>query len=134
MKPKKNCTHCGSSSTLPIQYGLISDQVHQENTKDRKWVWGGCVIYKGGDTDYCNDCNNTFGGIKAPHERVKSKEPDLELFLRDREKLLDTLDKYLDGEKDEEMYAQALKEAEGDKVEAEHIYFSLFMQSERDND
>ena len=36
---------------------------------------------------------------------------------------------FLDEERDEDLYAQALNEAEGDEVEAEHIYFSLYMQS-----
>ena len=39
-----------------------------------------------------------------------------------------------DGEVDEELYAQALKEADGDEIEADHIYYSLFMQLDIEDD
>jgi len=41
MKPNKKCTQCGSSNTLPLKFGLISDEIHQENNKNREWAWGG---------------------------------------------------------------------------------------------
>ena len=69
--------------------------------------------------------------IKEP---IKLKQQESESFIKDREKLIGILDKYLDEEKDQEMYAQALKEAEGDEEEAEHIYFDLFISSQRDNE
>jgi hypothetical protein len=72
----KKCPHCGSTSTLPIAHGLMSDEVHQKNAKDRKWVWGGCVIHEGGNTDYCNDCNKYFGGDVASEEKLKSESYD----------------------------------------------------------
>ena len=115
----KKCPHCGSTSTLPIAHGLIPDEVQQENAKDRKWVWGGCVIHVGGDTDHCDDCGKSFGGDSYQEESF-----DEESFLKDREKLFNAIDKFLDEERDEDLYAQALNEAEGDEVEAEHIYFS----------
>ena len=120
----KKCSHCGSTSTLPIAHGLMTDEAIQENAKDRKWVWGGCVIHVGGDTDHCDDCGKSFGGDSYEEEPF-----DEESFLKDREKLLNAIDKFLDEERDEDLYAQALNEAEGDEVEAEHIYFSLYMQS-----
>ena len=43
----KKCPHCGSTSTIPYKYGLILDEVHQENAKEEKYVWGGCVIRRG---------------------------------------------------------------------------------------
>jgi hypothetical protein len=59
---KKKCSHCGSTSTLPIAYGLLSDEVQQENAKEEKYVWGGCVIHiNSSPTDYCNDCKKSFG-------------------------------------------------------------------------
>ena len=59
---KEKCPHCGSTSTLPIAYGLMSDETHQENAKERKYVWGGCVIRSGTSaTDYCKDCKKSFG-------------------------------------------------------------------------
>ena len=124
----KKCPHCGSTSTLPIAHGLIPDEVQQENAKDRKWVWGGCVIHVGGDTNHCNDCGKSFGGDSYQEESF-----DEESFLKDREKLFNAIDKFLDEDRDEQLYAQALNEAEGDEVEAEHIYFSLYMQSISDN-
>ena len=61
---KKKCSHCGSTSTLPIAYGLLSDEVQQENAKEEKYVWGGCVIHiNSSPTDYCNDCNKSFGRV-----------------------------------------------------------------------
>ena len=129
----KKCPHCGSTSNLPIAHGLMSDEVHQENAKDRKWVWGGCVIYNGGNTDHCTKCNKAFGGDVVSEEKLQSESFDEESFLKDREKLFNSIDKFLDEDRDEELYAQALKEAEGDEVEAEHIYFSLYMQSISDN-
>ena len=131
---KKKCPHCGSTSTLPIAHGLMTDEAIQENAKDRKWVWGGCVVYEGGNTDHCNDCGKSFGGDVASEEKLKSELFDEESFLKDREKLLNAIDKFLDEERDEDLYAQALNEAEGDEVEAEHIYFDLFMQLTEDDE
>ena len=131
---KKKCSHCGSTSTLPIAHGLMSDEAIQENAKDRKWVWGGCVIHKGGNSDHCNDCGKSFGGDVASEEKLQAESFDEESFLKDREKLFNAIDKFLDEERDEDLYAQALKEAEGDEVEAEHIYFDLFMQSTEDDE
>ena len=125
----KKCPHCGSTSTLPIAHGLIPDEVHQENAKDRKWVWGGCVIHVGGDTDHCDDCGKSFGGDFTSEEKLQAESFDEESFLERRKKLLNVIDEYLDEEKDGEMYAAALHEAEGDEVEADHIYFGLYMQS-----
>ena len=60
----KKCPHCGSTSTLPISYGLITDEAQEENAKEEKYVWGGCVIRMGASpNDYCNDCNKSFGTI-----------------------------------------------------------------------
>jgi hypothetical protein len=129
----KKCPHCGSTSTLPIAHGLIPDEVQQENAKDRKWVWGGCVIHVGGDTDHCNDCGKSFGGFNPPKEDSESILNE-ESFINNREILLNRLDEYLDGEVDKKLYAQALLEAEGDKIEAEHIYYDLFMQSTGDDE
>ena len=147
----KNCTHCGSTSALPIAYGLMSDQVHQENAKERKWVWGGCVIYRDGNTHHCTECNKPFGGFNPPKEDSQSSSDNESLFrtlfnddsesfleeesfIKNREILLNRLDEYLDGEVDKKLYAQALLEAEGDKIEAEHIYYDLFMQSTEDDE
>ena len=130
----KKCPHCGSTSTLPIAHGLMSDEVHQENAKDRKWVWGGCVIHVGGDTDYCDDCNKYFGGDVASDEKLESESFDEESFLKDREKLFNAIGKFLDEDRDEELYAQALKEAEGDEVEAEHIYFRFIRSQFQNNE
>ena len=125
---KKKCPHCGSTSTLPISFGLIPDEVHEENAKDRKWVWGGCVIRAGGNTDHCNDCGKSFGGDSYEEEPF-----DEESFLKDREKLFNAIDKFLDEERDEDLYAQALKEAEGDEDEAEHIYFDYIRSQFQNN-
>ena len=125
---KKKCPHCGSTSTLPISFGLIPDEVHEENAKDRKWVWGGCVIRAGGNTDHCNDCGKSFGGDSYEEEPF-----DEESFLKDREKLFNAIDKFLDEERDEDLYAQALKEAEGDEDEAEHIYFNYIRSQFQNN-
>ena len=58
------CSHSGSTSTIPFSYGLIPDEVHQENVKEEKYVWGGCVIHIGtSPSDYCKDCNKSFGSI-----------------------------------------------------------------------
>jgi hypothetical protein len=129
----KKCPHCGSTSTLPIAHGLIPDEVQQENAKDRKWVWGGCVIHVGGDTDHCTECHKAFGGFNPPREDSEAILNE-DSFIKNREILLNRLDEYLDGEVDKKLYAQALLEAEGDKIEAEHIYYDLFMQSNIDDD
>ena len=133
-KNKKKCPHCGSTSTLPIAHGLMSDEVHQENAKDRKWVWGGCVIYNGGNTDHCTECNKAFGGDVVSKEKLQSESFDEESFLKDREKLFNAIDKFLDEERDEDLYAQALNEAEGDEVEAEHIYFRFIRSQFQNNE
>jgi len=42
---------------------------------------------------------------------------------------LNILDKYQEEDRNKKKYNQALKEAGGDKIEIEHIYFSPFMDS-----
>ena len=127
----KKCSHCGSSSILPISYGLMTEDAIEENARERKWVWGGCVIREGGHTHHCSDCNKHFGGFNVPKEDSTFDE---ESFLKDRGVLFGIIDEFLDGERDEELYAQALKEAKGDEIEADHIYFDLFMQSKADDE
>ena len=65
-----------------MKFGLISDEIHKENNKNRKWVWGGCVIYRDGNKDYCVNCNQPFGGVIVPQKPIESKEKDLELFRK----------------------------------------------------
>ncbi len=63
MKSKiKKCPHCGSTSTLPIAYGLISDEGHRKNNESREWVWGGCKYGQLG-TDHCKECGENFGEV-----------------------------------------------------------------------
>ena len=125
------CTQCGSLDTLPIRYGLMTDEAIEENASNQQWVWGGCVITVGGDTDYCKNCKSYFGGQELPKKSNELEERELREFIEDREKLLTIIDKYLDEEKDSELYALAMKEADGDSEEAEHIYFSLFLELNR---
>jgi hypothetical protein len=160
-KTDKNCPHCGSSSIMPISYGLKTDEAIEENAKERKWVWGGCVMHEdvngGLKTHYCSDCkesyneSNPFFYSNLSKENSKSKPSheslfrtpvdedhdnsyDEESFLKDRQVVFDRIDEYLDGERDEVLYAKALKEADGDEIEADHIYFDLFMQSKADDE
>jgi len=125
------CSQCGSFDTLPIRYGLMTDDAVEENASEQKWVWGGCKITIGGDTDYCKNCKSYFGGQELPKKSKELEEQELKEFIDDRERLLAIIDKYLDEEKDQDIYAQALKEAEGDLEEAEHIYFNLFLNIHR---
>jgi len=147
----KNCPHCGSPSIMPISYGLKTDEAIEENAREKKWVWGGCVMREdvngGLKTHYCSDCNEAnpffFTDLSKKNNQSKSSNESLfrtpinedqdnaddeESFLRDRQVLFDRIDEYLEGERDEELYAKALKEADGDEIEAEHIYYGLFMQ------
>ena len=157
----KSCPHCGSSSIMPISYGLKTDEAIEENAKERKWVWGGCVMREdvngGLKTHYCSDCKESYNesnpifysSLSKENSKSKSSNESLfrtsvdedhdnsydeESFLRDRQVLFDRIDEYLDGERDEFLYAKALKEADGDEVEADHIYFNLFMQSKADEE
>ena len=157
----KSCPHCGSSSIMPISYGLKTDEAIEENAKERKWVWGGCVMREdvngGLKTHYCSDCKESYNesnpifysSLSKENSKSKSSNESLfrtsvdedhdnsydeESFLRDRQVLFDRIDEYLDGERDEVLYAKALKEADGDEIEADHIYFNLFMQSKADEE
>ena len=157
----KSCPHCGSSSIMPISYGLKTDEAIEENAKERKWVWGGCVMREdvngGLKTHYCLDCKESYNESNPifysslSKENSKSKPSneslfrasvdedhdnsyDEESFLRDRQVLFDRIDEYLDGERDEALYAKALKEADGDEIEAGHIYYNLFMQLDNEDD
>ena len=157
----KNCPHCGSSSIMPISYGLKTDEAIEENAREKKWVWGGCVMREdvngGLKTHYCSDCNESyneanpffFTNLSKKNNQSKSSNESLfrtpinedqdnaydeESFLRDRQVLFDRIDEYLEGERDEELYAKALKEADGDEIEAGHIYYGLFMQLDEDDE
>jgi len=59
-KHATKCPHCGSTSTLPIRYGRIPDEILQEKSKNPKRVWGGCKFDSQG-TDYCEDRGENFG-------------------------------------------------------------------------
>ena len=155
-KTDKNCPHCGSSSILPLSYGLKTDEAIEENARERKWVWGGCVMRvdeNGGlKTHHCSDCNQSYNASNPiPNGELQSSSEngllfrtsvndnqessyDEECFLRERQALFDRIDEYLDGERDEVLYAKALKEADGDETEADHIYYSLFMQLDNEDD
>ena len=157
----KSCPHCGSSSIMPISYGLKTDEAIEENAKERKWVWGGCVMREdvngGLKTHYCSDCKESYNesnpifysSLSKENSKSKSSNESLfrtsvdedhdnsydeESFLRDRQVLFDRIDEYLDGERDEALYAKALKEADGDEIEAGHIYYNLFMQLDNEDD
>ena len=157
----KNCPHCGSSSIMPISYGLKTDEAIEENAREKKWVWGGCVIREdvngGSKTHYCSDCQESYNEsnpffysnlskentqskpnneslFRTPINEDQDNADDEESFLRDRQVLFDRIDEYLEGERDEELYAKALKEADGDEIEAGHIYYGLFMQSDEDDE
>ncbi|MDB9975570.1 hypothetical protein OAE24_05305 [Candidatus Thioglobus sp.] len=157
----KNCPHCGSSSIMPISYGLKTDEAVEENAREKKWVWGGCVMREdvngGLKTHYCSDCNESYNEanpffftnlskknnqsessneslFRTPINEDQDNAYDEESFLRDRQVLFDRIDEYLEGERDEELYAKALKEADGDEIEAGHIYYGLFMQSDEDDE
>jgi hypothetical protein len=146
---------------MPISYGLKTDEAIEENAKERKWVWGGCVMREdvngGLKTHYCSDCKESYNESNPifysslSKENSKSKPSneslfktsvdeghdnsyDEESFLRDRQVLFDRIDEYLDGERDEALYAKALKEADGDEIEAGHIYYNLFMQLDNEDD
>ena len=157
----KNCPHCGSSSIMPISYGLKTDEAIEENAREKKWVWGGCVMREdvngGLKTHYCSDCNESYNEanpffftnlskknnqskssneslFKTPINEDQDNGDDEESFLRDRQVLFDRIDEYLEGERDEKLYAKALKEADGDEIEAGHIYYGLFMQLNEDDE
>ena len=157
----KNCPHCGSPSIMPISYGLKTDEAIEENAREKKWVWGGCVMREdvngGLKTHYCSDCNESYNEanpffftnlskknnqskssneslFRTPINEDQDNADDEESFLRDRQVLFDRIDEYLDGERDEELYAKALKEADGDEIEADHIYYGLFMQLDEDDE
>ena len=146
---------------MPISYGLKTDEAIEENAKERKWVWGGCVMREdvngGLKTHYCSDCKESYNESNPliysnlSKENSKSQPSngslfrtsvdedhnnsyDEESFLRDRQVLFDRIDEYLDGERNEVLYAKALKEADGDEIEADHIYYNLFMQSKADEE
>ena len=157
----KNCPHCGSSSIMPISYGLKTDEAIEENAREKKWVWGGCVMREdvngGLKTHYCSDCNESYNEanpffftnlskknnqsessneslFRTPINEDQDNAYDEESFLRDRQVLFDRIDEYLEGERDEELYAKALKEADGDEIEAGHIYYTLFMGIDIEDD
>jgi len=103
-------------------------------------------------THHCSDCNQSYNASNPiPNGESQSSSEngslfrttvndnqdssyDEESFLRERKALFDRIDEYLDGERDEELYAKALKEADGDETEADHIYYGLFMRLDNEDD
>ena len=82
---RKKCPHCGSTSTLPIAYGLMSDKTHQENAKKKEWVWGGCKYGQLG-TDHCNECGENFGEVVSydtGRKKMSIKELQPEIIKMD---------------------------------------------------
>ena len=85
--------------------------------------------------DYTLDADNFTLSKQGKQVSLEPKVFDVLTYLiKNREKLFIKLDKYLDEPRDEELYAKALIEAEGDEVEAGHIYYGLFMQSISDDE
>lgn len=58
----KKCPKCGSFSTIPYVYGLLSEDAHKKRSEKGEYIWGGCVIYNDRPLDYCKDCKESFGG------------------------------------------------------------------------
>jgi rRNA maturation protein Nop10 len=117
----KKCPHCGSTSTLPIAYGLITEKGHQKNTIKKEWVWGGCKYGQNG-TDHCNECGENFG----KKVNYTPKNPI------GTEKLLDVLNKityHLEPKnRIPSLYSKAVIKTNGDKEEAFHIYERMLIQ------
>ena len=129
---QKKCPECDSYSLIPFVYGHMSEEARIKRGKKGEYAWGGCRLT--GATDYCKECEASFIVSSTSIEKIESETFDEGSFLKDRGNLFRSIDKYLDEDKDKELYAQALNEADGDKVEAEHIYYSLFIQSNSDED
>ena len=54
------CPACNSYSLIPFVYGLMSKEARIERAKQWEYAWGGCKISQA--TDYCKDCEKSFGG------------------------------------------------------------------------
>ena len=52
---KKECSKCKSKNTIPIIYGLISQNNYPKNV-----YLGGCTIPETHEDTYCEDCEHKF--------------------------------------------------------------------------
>ena len=54
------CPFCGKRHTIPIQYGMPTNEVFQDEQAG-KIKLGGCIISKDNPNRYCKDCHKSFG-------------------------------------------------------------------------
>ena len=69
----KECPECGSYSLIPFVFGLMSEEARIERGKKGEYAWGGCKISQA--TDYCKDCEKSFGG--KPQKKQNSDSGSL---------------------------------------------------------
>ena len=69
----KKCPECGTYSLIPFVYGLMSEEARIERAKKGEYAWGGCKISQA--TDYCKDCEKSFGG--KPQKKQNSDSGSL---------------------------------------------------------
>ena len=67
------CPECGTYSLIPFVYGLMSEEARIERGKKGEYAWGGCKISQA--TDYCKDCEKSFGG--KPQKKQNSDSVSL---------------------------------------------------------
>ena len=80
----KKCPECGSFSTIPYAYGLLSEEAHKKKSEEGEYIWGGCVIYNDRPSNYCKNCKESFGGKsrKKVVSRSKSLFKEITNFLK----------------------------------------------------
>lgn len=60
MTPETTCPACGSTSTVPIVYGMPGP--HAKQRADRGQIaLGGCVVEDDAPAWTCRDCNHSWG-------------------------------------------------------------------------
>ena len=74
----KKCPECDSYSLIPLVYGLMSEEARIERGKKGEYAWGGCKLSQA--TDYCKDCEKSFGGNPLKSQDSNSYRDSDSLF------------------------------------------------------
>lgn len=68
-----SCPVCGSEDTVPIVYGLPTEET-MEYARRGKVVLGGCIIHESSPAWHCNSCGYEWGKYEEFYEEDEEED------------------------------------------------------------